>query len=51
MSDKQSKKIEKSVEKPFYGSQEMPKLHAFGAPNNGIKTGKPRSEFKDPDWS
>ena len=49
MSDKKTQNIEKSVETPFYGSQEMPRSHSVSAPstNNGIKTGKPRPTSDD----
>ena len=47
MSDGKTRKNEKSVEKPFYGSQEMPRPHSVSAPKNGIKTGKPRPPSND----
>ena len=49
MSDGKTKNIEKSVEEPFYGSQEMPMHNSVPAPSQGsvIKTGKPRPTSAD----
>ena len=50
MADKKSKPVEKSVERPFYGSQEKPVHESVSAPTNsgsGIKTGKPRPPSND----
>ena len=43
MSNDSSRKVEKSTERPFYGSQEAPARESVSAPaNQGAKTGKPR---------
>lgn len=43
--DKKPKSIDKSIERPFFGSQEKPMHESVSAPtntNSSITTGKPR---------
>ena len=50
MAEDQPKKVTKSIQRPFYGSQEKPLHESVSAPTNvssGIKTGKPRPPSND----